>query len=246
MISFRLPIYVSSLSTFFDHATTFGFFLNMPRFLRRLTGRFSTSTISPALVNSMQLLTLQLVDDPQLRSHEPQLLSRVLQALAAATANINPATMIEILQAEVLVSFYFFNRDRKLEGGYHATAAVSLAVACDLHKVRGVQGGGSTSPSSGAHYRLPVPADDVEEGERIQGFWVVYCVDRCWTVALKSQSVLSRGDFASQIETPWPIETSNYEQVSQRHTAFFFFSVNQTDTVAAVHRGYIRDSILRR
>ncbi|CAL1714575.1 unnamed protein product [Somion occarium] len=184
----------------------------MPRFLRRLTGRFSTSTISPALVNSMQLLTLQLVDDPQLRSHEPQLLSRVLQALAAATANINPATMIEILQAEVLVSFYFFNRDRKLEGGYHATAAVSLAVACDLHKVRGVQGGGSTSPSSGAHYRLPVPADDVEEGERIQGFWVVYCVDRCWTVALKSQSVLSRGDFASQIETPWPIETSNYEQ----------------------------------
>lgn len=162
----------------------------------------------------MQLAALLFCDEPHLRAHEPQLLSRVLQALSAATTNIDPATMIEVLQAEILMAFYFFNKDRKLEGGYHITAAVSIAVACNLHKIRGTQHGTRATAGSGARYHLPPPADDVEEGERIAAFWAVYCLDRCWTVALKSQSVLSREDMTPQIETPWPLDSISYEQVN--------------------------------
>lgn len=209
-----IDISLVSLSIFLDRAPTLGFILNKDRFVRRLTSRSSTSPICPALLIVMQLLALLFCDDPQLKAHEPQLLSRVLQGLSAATTNINPAKMIEVLQVEILMAFYFFNKDRKLEGGYHITAAVSLAVACNLHKIRGSQQGGPTATGGGARYHLPQPVDDIEEGERIAAFWAVYCLDRCWTVALKSQSVLSRGDMTSQIETPWPLDSISYEQVS--------------------------------
>ena len=69
-------------------------------------------------------------------------------------------------------------------------------------------------PSRENGIAIHLSVDDVEEGERIAAFWAVYCLDRCWTVALKSQSVLSREDMTPQIETPWPLDSISYEQVN--------------------------------
>ncbi|KAI0078724.1 hypothetical protein K474DRAFT_1593666, partial [Panus rudis PR-1116 ss-1] len=190
------------------------FFLNVPRFVRRLSaGRSAANGVLPSLAYAIQLLGLQFVDDPHLKAGEARLLERALQAIGAATSDLEPHKVIDTLQAELLVSLYFFSKDRKLEGGYHLTAAVSIAVGCNLHKLRDPGTSANASALVNARHRLAPPADDIEAGERILGFWILYTLDRCWSVVLKSQSVLTQS--YSSIDTPWPLDMSNYERLAQ-------------------------------
>ncbi len=144
-----------------------------------------------------------------LRNEEPRLLERALQSLSCAP---DSTRIIYMFQAEVLLSYYLFHQARKLEGGYHAAAAVSIAVACRLHKIR------STAWSvnrTNTGFSLPPPVDSIEEGERIRGFWTILVLDRCWTVWMQSPSVLIQEASPSmQIDTPWPMDMNSYEQVS--------------------------------
>ncbi|PSR71032.1 hypothetical protein PHLCEN_2v13080 [Hermanssonia centrifuga] len=112
------------------------------------------------------------------------------------------------LQTEVLLSYYLFHKDRRVEGGYHAAAAVSIVVACGLHKL------GSTRAQGRTGINLPLPRDAVEDGERINAFWTVIILDRCWTVWMQTPSVLIDETSANtQIDTPWPLDMIGYEQV---------------------------------
>ena len=189
--------------------------MNIPRFLNDLKSSIPPSNqtpIPPALVHAVQLVGLVFCGDDTLRREEPRKLAAVLQALAA---DMDPNRIIHILQAEVLVSYYLFHQNRRLEANYHAAAAVSIAVACNLHKIRSAtwmfpQAG----TAAGQQLQLFPPADDVEEGERIRAFWTVFALDRCWTVWAQSPSVFVTAPTAmTQVDTPWPLEMSQYEQV---------------------------------
>ena len=58
------------------------------------------------------------------------------------------------------------------------------------------------------------PRDATEEGERINAFWTVFVLDRCWSVWMQSPSVLIDETSAStQVDTPWPLDLIGYEQV---------------------------------
>ena len=58
------------------------------------------------------------------------------------------------------------------------------------------------------------PQDSIELGERILVFWQAFILDRCLSVALKRPvCIVDDEAYASQIDTPWPIEIEEYESV---------------------------------
>lgn len=143
--------------------------------------------------------------------------------------------LVSAIQAEVLLARYFFNLGRLLEGRFHANAAVSLAISCGMHRIafgaqppptssatgaRSVIGGLTAASSSSGMFDLAPARDPVELGERVRLFWEVYTLDRCWSVALGSPCVLTDDEESgTQIDTPWPKEMEEYDQVLQQLTS---------------------------
>ena len=176
----------------------------------------------PALVNSVYLWSARLAqnDDEEIAAMEPIYLSRAIRALTDILGKPgNPQRRVQGIQAEVLLALYFFYVGRLLEGRYHAAAAMSLAVSCRLHKIAAPQ-----SPPTGTglsnlvlpldSFILPAAQNVVQEGERINLFWVVFAMDRCWSVGVGSSVILSEGGIdQSKIQTPWPISMTQYERV---------------------------------
>ncbi|EKM53301.1 uncharacterized protein PHACADRAFT_175699 [Phanerochaete carnosa HHB-10118-sp] len=68
----------------------------------------------------------------------------------------------------------------------------------------------------GSHPGFPAAAaaaDAVEQGERVDAFWAVYVLDKCWSVALESPSAISDSSTSgTRISTPWPLSIAQYEQ----------------------------------
>ncbi|KAH8093821.1 hypothetical protein BXZ70DRAFT_385305 [Cristinia sonorae] len=198
------------LDSFVNHAYAFGFFLNMPRFLARISRAPQDQSVPPVIQYAVYLIGLLTSQDPLYVNTEPRILSLSMAALAAAVSNIQPEDLLYILQTEILLSNYFFHKDRRLEGAYHVTAAVSFVLGSNLHQITDWKGTGAVSTAA---FQLPMPADAIEQGERINAFWTVFCLDRCWSVALGSHSALARRNLLSaQILTPLPFDMIDYEQ----------------------------------
>jgi hypothetical protein len=118
------------------------------------------------------------------------------------------------IQAEVLLSLYFFRAGRFLEGKYHCSAAVSMIMGTRMHKIRSMHDLQMPPYTSlGETISLPHPADAIEEGERIIGFWTVYALHNCWSSALGSPMPLPFEAHGAQIDTPWPLDVDQYEHV---------------------------------
>lgn len=203
-----------SVRQFTQHATEFGFFLHIHRFLDKvfLQSNSTHSNSLRILLNVIYLIGAKLSGNPQVKAQERAYLDRALQHLPTALPE-DPRGAIYVMQAEVLLANYFFDSDRKLEGVYHTNAAVSIAVASRLHTIRSARRSRSTTDA--ATYRLPPPVDLLEEGERINGFWTVFVLDRCWAVATGSAPAFTDSESAgTQIDTPWPMELATYQSVS--------------------------------
>lgn len=143
----------------------------------------------------------------------PQVLERVQQALSAS---IDSSKTLYVLQAEVLITAYMFHTNKRTAGHYHAAAAMSIAVGSKLHKIRSAEWadvGAAVVPDP--EVQLLPPVDDVEEGERVRAFWTIFSLDRCLSVTFHSPSLLTQhGTAATRVDAPWPLEMSEYEQVS--------------------------------
>ncbi|KAJ6614097.1 hypothetical protein B0H10DRAFT_2221568 [Mycena sp. CBHHK59/15] len=118
--------------------------------------------------------------------------------------------------AQVLLSSYFFANKRFLEAQLHANGAATLAVGYKLHKIRSTRPDSPTGLDGSPilEIYLPPPQDAVEEGERIRGFWVVACLQSKLNLAMSCASSINSSllEFAgSDIDTPWPMEMSDYE-----------------------------------
>ena len=128
--------------------------------------------------------------------------------------------ILHAIQAEVLVALYLYGRERRLEARNHNNVAVALAVNCGLHRLYPNFGYGDQSPRSPVSpsivsHSLPPPQSWVEFGERLNVFWSVFNTDRCWMVlgtpCYLVDDPLRGGD---EIDSPWPLEMSDYERVS--------------------------------
>jgi len=198
------------VSTFVPHAFQVGFFVNFSRFLDAIfLPEVSNRRVSPCLVDAVLLWGAHLSINRSVASKEPVLLARAVQSVADAVPQIaslqhNP---VHVIQAEILLSNYFFCQSRPLEGTYHCSAAVAHTLSCGLHR----RGGPMRSPGlSGAGIvNLLPPLDEIETDERVNAFWAVFTLDRTWSVA---QGVPGNDAFSNiQISTPWPGEANATE-----------------------------------
>ena len=202
------------------YATDFGFFLNMPRFRASMLQTLPPghpSRPAPCLIFAIYLWSIRISPDKESKSMEDAYMRRATQEAATALSSSHPQRVLHSMQAEVLLSTYFFAQGRFLEGKYHVANAVSTALSAGFHKLRSA----NTGPSNAhpANPALPAPRDATEEGERIVAAWTVFNLDKAWAVALDSNPnfVHSNRPSASDIDTPWPLEMEDYEQVFRPH-----------------------------
>ena len=209
--SLGLLLIPDRLNNFLPFATEFGFFLNIPRFHASMLQAFPPghpSRPSPALIFSTYLFAICISNDPLVKPNQPAYLKRALQEAATALSGNHPHKVMHSIQAEILLAIYFFSNGKFFEGKYHVANAVSTAISAGLHKLRS---SGPTSQST-----LPPHRDVIEEGERIICAWNVFNLDKCWAIALDDSPNFEHSNhaLAAKIDTPWPLDMDEFEQVS--------------------------------
>ncbi|KAF7362540.1 hypothetical protein MVEN_00602000 [Mycena venus] len=194
------------LQTFRPHASEFGFFLNWSRFIQ------STVHRSSALLNALYMWGAHLSSD---RQREGYFKHKALQSVAA---DLTPQSFLHTLQAEVLLSHFFFRTGHFLEARAHTATAVALALGAGLHQIRSLNHPDAPvieiTEENDQEIHLRASADAIEEGERINGFWAVFMLQKNLSVALEHPArvcgVFEAGGM--QIDTPWPLEMDDYKQ----------------------------------
>jgi hypothetical protein len=160
---------------------------------------------APAVLGAVYLWGLRFSKQPHLIAQEPIFLARALKLTAKGLSGIHPHKLMHNLQAEILLAYYFFASGRFLEGKYHTAAVISLGLSSSIHMVRSAH---STSPGP-----LPPPRDIVEEGERIHACWSALVLDKTWAVALSEDPHLELQHESCEVDTPWPLEMEDYQNV---------------------------------
>lgn len=205
-LSSRVPLnHVNRFNSFLPYVSVTGFFLNVPRFVHSFYASAANSRPSLALLSTIYLWGLKLASVESFAAYEPAFLSRAIQNVAGALGTTHPQKAKHALQAEVLLSNYFFWTGRFLEGRYHCGAAISIAISLGSHRTRSSQ---LPNPN-------PSNTDPVDEGERINAFWSVFLNDRCWGVAMNVPSGMPDQKAPNaRIDAPWPLDMTQYERVS--------------------------------
>lgn len=209
-----------SIDTFIPHAQVFGFFLHIATFRHSALLAFPLghpSRPTPGLLNAVHLLGVHFSQPESQQGQEAALLVKALQHVATDLLGAHPNKVMQTLQAQVLLAYYFFRTASILEAKVHTAAAVSLALGCGLHRIRSSN---LTAPSTIAiiqdqPYSLPPPANGLEEAERINAFWSVLMLHKFVTVSLENPSNVCGTLEAPgmQIDTPWPIDLDTYKEV---------------------------------
>ena len=205
---------------FFLHASTFGFFLEFNTIRNGPT---------PGLLRCVYLIGAHLCgvlypspDATAYQERESRFLRAALQETAIGLSEAHPQRFLHTLQAETLLSHYFFRCGQILEAKRHASSAASLALDCGFHKLRSSfwQWDASAIGLEPNHSTpLEMPKNSVEEGERINAFWTVFTLHRNLAAASAGSSVSGLcGVFDAigmEVHTPWPLEMNSYKQVSR-------------------------------
>ncbi|KAJ6505326.1 hypothetical protein C8R45DRAFT_972346 [Mycena sanguinolenta] len=140
-----------------------------------------------------------------------------LQNIHQDLAGNHPQRVMHAIQAEILLSMYYLTLGRPVEGAYHSSAAVSLAISANLHLITSHRFPACQQPCFGVlETPLPPPLDPREENERIRAFWTTVIVNNYWRATHNSPSAISYLD--TPIETPWPRELDDH--VSNSNPAF--------------------------
>ncbi|KAK7049858.1 hypothetical protein VNI00_005288 [Paramarasmius palmivorus] len=208
----------SLVDTFLSHSCRLGFFLNTERFRSSvfLSLPFGDSSRpAEALLNTVYLWGARLSRTSSVHQQHMFLQRAISQISADLSSTMDYSNVLHIIQAELLLTTYFFHTNRFMEAEMHLNGAVSLCLSCGLHKIRSCRP--SYSPVlgvfSGKEVHLRPAKDPVEEGERINGFWTVFYLHRLLTVMLGTASA-SFGTLDNpelQIDTPWPMDMDHYE-----------------------------------
>ncbi|KAJ6559857.1 hypothetical protein B0H19DRAFT_1234343 [Mycena capillaripes] len=158
---------------------------------------------SPALLSAVYLWGSLL---SHVRPHEPYtpeaFLVCVLQNIPQDLGGMggNPQQLLETIQAEVLLSFYYLHTACSVQGRYHASVAASIALGANLHLIRSPQHS-TAYPPFVLQMPFPLPRNAGEETARIDVFWAVVTINNYWAGAEGSSSPIPS---AINVDTPWP------------------------------------------
>ncbi|KAJ7658695.1 hypothetical protein DFH06DRAFT_990190, partial [Mycena polygramma] len=199
------------LRTFRPHSSEFGFFLDWDSFLESL------QPISPGASHPSALLNAIYMWGAHLSSDAERELEFKNSALHCAVTQLAAESFLHTVQTEVLLSYFFFRTGVFLEARTHASAAAALIVAGGLYHTRSVKKLGGhvieVAAADAAPLRLRAPTDVLEEGERINGFWAVFVLQKILSVALDPpERVCGAFEGRMTIDTPWPLELSEYRE----------------------------------
>ncbi|KAF7373208.1 Zn(2)-C6 fungal-type domain-containing protein [Mycena sanguinolenta] len=198
---------VQLIDDFLGYSSEFGFFLDCARFRQSALLPFPIghhSRPSPALLSVAYLWGLRLSGQPNLMTQEPTFLARASDLTSKGLSGNHPHKVMHTLQAEVLLSYFFFSSSPSLKGRYHVSGAISLSLSSSLHLIRS-----ENHPPPGL---LPPPADAVEEGERIHAWWAVILLDSAFAVGLCETPGFAHRESLSVVDTPWPLEFEGYAE----------------------------------
>lgn len=222
------------LEAFLPHCVQFGFFLNVDRFwaaadIQILLGH--PSYPSSGVLNAIYLWGIHLSHSLSLLLGEHEFLVRALQHIAIDSLSVNPRRILDTLQAEILLSYYFFRVGRFAEAKSRAGAAVSFALAYGFHRIT-PSGGILTSMLHGEMSALPPTTSDRQE--QINGFWAVLVLHKFVSVALEIPSSICGALEAPgmQIDTPWPSDWVTYASVR-----FFLFCFRLAHQLFNIFKG---------
>ncbi|KAJ7846592.1 hypothetical protein B0H14DRAFT_3138726 [Mycena olivaceomarginata] len=177
---------------FLHNADRCGFFLDTQAFHDAITTT-GGQHLPPVLLNVMYLWGIHLLDDPSISAFEPAFLSHALRSTAGSLSGTHPRRILHSLQASVLLAYYFIRNARILEGKYHISAAVSIALSAGLHRIRAPQGAEAPPVSE-----MLAPAQGRAGGGRAD-----YRDGTCSNISYGGSTSLV-------IDTPWPLETADY------------------------------------
>lgn len=132
---------------------------------------------------------------------------------------VNPRRVLHSIQAEVLLSYYFYRRGTLIEAKAHAASAASLATGSGLASIYEL--GVENQPylelevmTNGEASYLPSPRNIPETGELINCFWAVYILEQQLTSASTTSHSTSLFDAAQLVvDCPWPLEYHSYREV---------------------------------
>ncbi|KDQ09325.1 hypothetical protein BOTBODRAFT_527589 [Botryobasidium botryosum FD-172 SS1] len=125
----------------------------------------------PAFSSAIMLYGCVYAEDALRQLFERALVHRVRQDVQNALAHAD--RLVDCARALTLLGCYFYSMFKPLVGHYYVSAAMSLAIACGLHKIRSLD-----LDSQGVPSLINPALDLIELGDRINLFWMILSVDR--------------------------------------------------------------------
>ncbi|KAJ6523525.1 hypothetical protein DFH09DRAFT_1420645 [Mycena vulgaris] len=114
---------------------------------------------------------------------------------------LNPRLVVQTIQAQVLLSYYYLHSARPVEGRYHYATALSLALDAGLHMLQSHPH--AVHPPFPLVQTLLAPAADHQEvTERVKAFRSVLILNNYWVAVQGSSSAFPR---SLRLETPWSV-----------------------------------------
>lgn len=161
-----------------------------------------------ALLNAVSLWAIRVSPGPIADSiySEEELLGRVIHHLGRDVATIEGSQqrLLHLIQAEVLLSLYYLDSGRFLEGNYHCAGATSLAFSVGLHQL-GTPSQRPYPPLVISGVTTPASADNIRAREEIDAFWSVVILNNYFVAV---SGIPSNIPCDARISTPWPTVSS--------------------------------------
>ncbi|KAL0567307.1 hypothetical protein V5O48_014684, partial [Marasmius crinis-equi] len=196
------------VQVFIQHVADLPFFLNVDRFMASIAGKGHDGALN-ALLATVYLWGAHLCSEEYRRQYESRFATKAQQTVSQGifgTQGGHPKgdSLLHLIQAEVLMAQYLFRLWRHTEGKYHMIRALSLVTGARLHVIR-------SSEQLSSDSVLPLPADAVEEGERIRAFWTVMNLNNsCTSVDGSTPNTIYTNEPGLRIDTPWPEDMDTY------------------------------------
>lgn len=220
------------MDTFLSHRHQLYFDVHIERFRTSFAlPRADARRPHACLINAVYLIACHLT--PSLAHHGDYFLSRARAALTHALERAD--RLFNYIQASGLITMYLLGQGRVLEAYYLMGATSRFAVGSGLHQIASPVWREATASSPVAAFLPPPPriesapmldhpANSIELGERIAGWWQVWAVDRIGSIHTALPGALTDDlDPVTRIDTCWPRSMHDFIHVSCLIPRFYRF-----------------------
>ncbi|KAL0953340.1 hypothetical protein HGRIS_004584 [Hohenbuehelia grisea] len=205
----------STIDIFIKNAPQLGFFLHPGRF--REAALLPLAPDHPAkptvgLLATVYLWGVHLSDSRRRLADDMLAVATKCVAADLATMSPLPRILLPLIQAHILLAYYFFQNGQFMEAKCYCGLAVNIALGAGLHQICSNSKWSSLPMATMAPTVLVAPRDDLEQGQIINAFWTVLVLHKLLAVALDPPSnVCGALEVTTlRIQTPWPFDLNVY------------------------------------